>query len=258
MSAQFWTGTPEQYYVMYEEAARAIKALDPKLKVGGPACTGSLREAWVEGFIRYCHDHKVPLDFFSWHSYGGRGDFNPYDHYRTARRIRKALDSNGFAKAENINTEWNAGISRRLFSHTPAGAAFYASTLACFLDGGVGRVFQYCGDRHPGLGLHDVRTGRLQTCAYAFAAWKRLLQAPRRIAAVGGDQRGYNIVAGTDIAGRRVRILISDFQSGHDAFRLSITNLPWEDDTIFTVTRSLLDAKHPRLVVVEKTVAKGR
>jgi len=262
LSAQFWTGTPQQYYVMYEEAARAIKALNPKLKVGGPACTGALREAWIEGFIRYCKskskNKKVPLDFFSWHSYGGRGEFNPYDHTRTARRIRKALDSNGYTKAENINTEWNAGIKHRLFSNTPAGAAFYASTLACFLDGGLSRAFQYCGDRHPGLGLHDIRTGRPVTAAGAFTAWKRLLQTPRRLSATGSDQRGYNIVAGADPAGRRIRILISDFQSGHNAFTLRITNLPWPADTTFTMTRHLLDAKHPRLTAVETTTAKGR
>ena len=134
LAVQFWTGTPEQYYVMYEEAARAIKALNPKLKVGGPACTGSLRKEYVEEFIKYCRDHKVSLDFFSWHSYGGRGKFNPYDFFRAARKVRRALDRYGFTKTENINDEWNAGIGPRNFSDTPRGAAFYASVLVNFLQ----------------------------------------------------------------------------------------------------------------------------
>ncbi len=257
LAAQFWTGTPEQYYVMYEEAARAIKALNPKLKVGGPACTGGLREPYVEGFIRHCRDRNVPLDFFSWHSYGGRGDFNPYKYYTDAMRVRKALDRYGFDKTENINTEWNAGIKDRLFSDTPAGAAFYASTLACMLDAGLAHAFQYCGDRHPGLGLHDLRTGEPKISAHAFAAWKRLLAAPVRIAATGSDQKGYNIVAGKDDRGLRVRILISDFQSGHDAFRLRVRNLPCKEGTSWKVRCLLLDGQH-RLDVVQELDRRGR
>ncbi len=257
LAAQFWTGTPEQYFVFYEEAAKALKAANPKLKVGGPACTGSLRPEYIEGFIAYCDDHDVPLDFFSWHSYGGRGEFNPYQYYRDAMRVRGALDEHGFEQAENINTEWNAGIQHRLFSDTPAGAAFYASTLACMLDAGVDHAFQYCGDRHPGLGLHGMGDGKPKISAYAFEAWKRLLDAPNRVAATGSDQQGYNIVAGKDTDGRHVRILISDFQSGHDAFHLSITNLPWDAQTPCTVKLSLLDEKH-RLEVVDQRRAQGQ
>jgi hypothetical protein len=257
LAAQFWTGTPEQYYALYEEAARAVKAVNPKLKVGGPACTGALRRAYVEDFIRYCRDRNVPLDFFSWHSYGGRGRFNPYQFYENARRVRGALDAAGFGQAENILTEWNAGIQETLFSDTPAGAAFYASTLACLLDAGVDRAFQYCGDQHPGLGLHDLRTGDVKICGYAFTAWKRLMETPDRVAAEGGDAQGYNIVAGRDAEGLRVRVLISNFQSGPDAFRLRAANLPWGEETPFRVRRRLLDGQH-RLEVVEEVSAKGK
>jgi hypothetical protein len=251
LAAQFWTGTPEQYYLLYEEAARAIKAVNPKLKVGGPACTGALREAYVERFIRHCAERGVPLDFFSWHSYGGRDEFNPFQFRRDAERVRRALDAAGFRHAENIVTEWNAGIQQRLFSHTPAGAAFYASTLACLLDAGVDRAFQYCGDRHPGLGLHDVRSGEPIIAAHAFAAWKQLLETPERLAAGGGDERGYNVVAGKSADNRRVQVLISDYQSPDRAFRLRLERLPWSPSTGVTVRRRLLDAEH-RLDLVEE------
>src|SRR5262245_2096522 len=32
----FWIGTPEQYYGLYEKVARALKSVDPAMKVGGP------------------------------------------------------------------------------------------------------------------------------------------------------------------------------------------------------------------------------
>ena len=38
----FWSGTPEQYYRLYEATAKALKAVDPSLQVGGPAMAGSL------------------------------------------------------------------------------------------------------------------------------------------------------------------------------------------------------------------------
>jgi hypothetical protein len=221
--------------------------------VGGPACTGGLREAYVEGFIRYCREHRVPLDFFSWHSYGGRGEFNPRQFYRDAQRIRTALEAQGFTHAENILSEWNAGIQQRLFSSTPRGAAFYASTLVNLLDSGVARAFQYCGDQHPGLGLHERDTAEPKICADAFVAWRRLLETPQRLAATGTDERGYAILAGKSGDDRRVRVLISDFQSNHTGFDLRLRNLPWAAGTPVAFKRWLLDGDGGLRVVEEGT-----
>ncbi len=33
----FWTGTKTEYFELYEQTARAVKKIDPELKVGGPA-----------------------------------------------------------------------------------------------------------------------------------------------------------------------------------------------------------------------------
>jgi len=244
LAEQFWTGTPEQYYMLYEEAARAIREVDPTLKVGGPACTGRLSAEYVEGFLDYCQERNVPLDFFSWHSYGGRDEFNPYRFYQDAVRIRRALDDHGFEKAENCLTEWNAGIHHRLFNHTIQGAAFYASTLVYLLDGGVTYAFQYCGDQHPGLGLHERPNGKRKVCCHAFTAWKSLCETPIRLQVQGSDERGYVAIAGKDNPQRCVRIIISDFQSGHEAFELDVTNLPWGKEDVFEVKRWLLNTEH--------------
>lgn len=244
LSEQFWTGTPEQFYVLYEEASRAIKSLDKDLKVGGPACTGRFARPYVEDFVKMCHARELPLDFFSWHSYGGRDEFNPYQYYEDARGIRKLLDEEGFVRAENILTEWNAGIQKRLFSDTPAGAAYYASTLACLLDAGVNRAFQYCGDLHPGLGLFERESGEPKICAYSFLLWKRLLETPIRCFADGGDDEGYAIVAGKKREGNLVQILISDYQSSAEGFDILIENLPWGENDSFTIQRWMLDKEH--------------
>ena len=65
----FWAGDPKQetYYQLYDAAARALKGVSPRLRVGGPA---TAQAAWVASFIRHCVENHVPLDFVSTHVYG--------------------------------------------------------------------------------------------------------------------------------------------------------------------------------------------
>jgi xylan 1,4-beta-xylosidase len=64
----FWTGEPKEdtYYALYDVAAAALKAVDPRLRVGGPA---TAQAAWVDRFIQHCADNNVPVDFVSTHIY---------------------------------------------------------------------------------------------------------------------------------------------------------------------------------------------
>ncbi len=65
----FWTGRPAQstYFELYDHAARAVKAVSPRLRVGGPA---TAQAAWVDAMIAHATENKVPLDFVSTHVYG--------------------------------------------------------------------------------------------------------------------------------------------------------------------------------------------
>jgi xylan 1,4-beta-xylosidase len=65
----FWAGDPKQqtYFELYEHAARAIKRVSPRLRVGGPA---TAQAAWVDSFIRHNVENNVPMDFVSTHVYG--------------------------------------------------------------------------------------------------------------------------------------------------------------------------------------------
>ncbi|MFZ1916858.1 MAG: cellulase family glycosylhydrolase [Terriglobales bacterium] len=64
----FWAGNPKQatYFEMYDHTARAIKSVDPRLRVGGPA---TAQAAWADAFIRHCAESNVPVDFVSSHVY---------------------------------------------------------------------------------------------------------------------------------------------------------------------------------------------
>ncbi len=65
----FWTGTPAQstYFELYDAAAKAIKTVDRRFRVGGPA---TAQAAWVGAFIKHCHEKNIPVDFVSTHVYG--------------------------------------------------------------------------------------------------------------------------------------------------------------------------------------------
>jgi xylan 1,4-beta-xylosidase len=65
----FWGGDPKQstYFELYDHTVRAIKSIDPHLRVGGPA---TAQAAWADVFIRHCVDSNVPVDFVSTHVYG--------------------------------------------------------------------------------------------------------------------------------------------------------------------------------------------
>lgn len=66
----FFSGSQADYFHLYEITARAIKAVDSKIQVGGPAtATG----CWIEEFIAFCEKKKVPCDFISTHNYPGDG-----------------------------------------------------------------------------------------------------------------------------------------------------------------------------------------
>lgn len=69
----FWThGDEQSYFHLYDVTARAIKAVDPTLPVGGPATAGA---AWIPQFLAHTRAAGSPVDFITTHTYGVRSGF---------------------------------------------------------------------------------------------------------------------------------------------------------------------------------------
>jgi xylan 1,4-beta-xylosidase len=81
----FWGGNPRQstYWTLYDHTARSLKAVDTRLRVGGPA---TAQAAWVAAFIEHCHKEHVPADFTSTHVYG---DDTAQDVFGTTEKISR-------------------------------------------------------------------------------------------------------------------------------------------------------------------------
>jgi len=65
----FWAGAPKDqtYFELYDSAARALKEVSPRLRIGGPA---TAQAAWADRFIQHTVRENVPVDFVSTHVYG--------------------------------------------------------------------------------------------------------------------------------------------------------------------------------------------
>lgn len=210
----FWASTPEQLFQLYEKTVRALKSIDPTLKVGGvgladPTHAGPFRE----GFLDYCAKHKAPLDFYSWHTYA-REDEDPYGSVRLAKAMRSLIDQHGFPKAESILSEWNlswdftAPEEKELRGEH--NAAFIGAVLSYLQDAPLDAAMFYRGDA-AWMGLFDLQ-GKYYKTADTFEAMGEMLDTPQRLAVTGTDTVGFASLAGRSAVGRTVRILISNYE----------------------------------------------
>lgn len=93
--AGFWyKADMEEYFKLYTVSVNAVKAVDERFKVGGPAICGGADEKWMRGFLNFCRETNPPLDFITRHHYTTHFP-KPQGHYGYASLMgtREALDT---------------------------------------------------------------------------------------------------------------------------------------------------------------------
>ena len=210
----FWSGTPEQFYSLYEKTAKALKTVDPSVEVGGDAVAFSLSEGpYREGFLNYCRARKLPLDFYSWHTYADYSA-DPLDATLIARNIRRILDERGFTNTQSILSEYNRSAdftaAMRDELRSADNAAFVADTLIYLEDTKVNRAIFYRGDA-AWMGLFDL-SGKPYKPDYAIRAMGEMQKTPVRLGVTGSDQDGFAVLAGSSRDARTVQVLISNYE----------------------------------------------
>jgi xylan 1,4-beta-xylosidase len=113
----FWAGEPRQesYWELYDHTARAIKSVNQRLRVGGPA---TAQAAWVDAFIKHCAESKIPVDFVSTHVYGndraqdvfGTDENIPRDKMvcRAVSKVHNQIETSSIPNLPLIWSEFNA------------------------------------------------------------------------------------------------------------------------------------------------------
>lgn len=112
----FWNGIPRQksYFELYDHTARALKAVNSRLRVGGPATAAA---AWAGDFLKHAAESHVPVDFVSTHGYAddtvedlfGTQEEIPMDDRvcRAIQKVRNEIRASAFPTLPLFWTEWN-------------------------------------------------------------------------------------------------------------------------------------------------------
>lgn len=149
----FFHGTKSDYFRLYKESANAVKSVDSRLKIGGPATSNFIADGrhdgeildhaksrfyaqseinkqqwkgiWIEEFLRYCERENLPVDFISTHPYptdyaldpesGRSKDAIRYVHSLKddITWLRKQIANSKYPNAEIHLTEWSTSPNSR-------------------------------------------------------------------------------------------------------------------------------------------------
>ncbi len=86
----FFAGTQTDYFKLYEATARAVKKVDPNLRVGGPSTSAC---KWLPEFLAFCEKNDVPCDFVSTHHYPGDAFGNFINFSNVKHMFSAAMDA---------------------------------------------------------------------------------------------------------------------------------------------------------------------
>lgn len=170
--AGFFDGTKSDYFKLYKASAAAVKSVDGRLKVGGPATSNFIADtrydgevydqtksrfyaqdkinkqqwkgSWIADFIDYCEKENLPLDFISTHPYPTDYALDPesgkskdavryvYSLRDDISWIKAQLAKSKYPNAEIHLTEWSTSPNSRDNMHDILPPAAYI--LKCNLD----------------------------------------------------------------------------------------------------------------------------
>lgn len=89
----FWQGgSLADYLQLYGQAARALRRVSRRLRIGGPATAAA---EWLESLLAYVRHEGLPLDFLSTHTYGN-----------LPLSVRPLLERHGLDATQVWWTEW--------------------------------------------------------------------------------------------------------------------------------------------------------
>ena len=153
----FFRGTKGQYFELYRVSVEAVKAVDARLRVGGPATSNFVPDArfdgetedvsvqltaknpedldnfdwkpvWVSDFLAFCEKGGLPVDFVSCHPYptdwalDSHGTNRGFTRNANATKqdlttLRNVVDASAYPDAEIHLTEWSSSSSPRDNTH---------------------------------------------------------------------------------------------------------------------------------------------
>lgn len=194
----FWEKADmQEYFKLFQHSFKAIKEVDSRFRVGGPAVCGGSDEIWIKAFMEFCHDNKIPVDFVTRHHYTSEvpDEVGHYgyielmkaeDGFENLHTTREIIDSFPEYKGLEIHiTEFNTSyIPNAPIHDTNQNAAYIAHQLSRLGDDNESYSYWTFGDIfeergvpftpfHGGFGL--VANGCIpKPTFWSFAFFKKL------------------------------------------------------------------------------------
>lgn len=140
----FWKDADmQEYFRLFERTFAAVKEVDTRFRVGGPAVCGGTDEIWIRAFMEFCSEKKIPVDFVTRHHYtteppvreGHYGYVKlsrPEDGFANLQTTRDIIDSFPEYRGLSIHvTEFNTSYIPNAPVHdTNQNAAYIAHQLS--------------------------------------------------------------------------------------------------------------------------------
>lgn len=140
----FWKDADmKEYFRLFEVTFNAVKGVNERFQVGGPAICGVMDELWIHDFLAFCREKKIQLDFITRHHYttevpkmighyGYTKLIEPRDGFANLQITRDIIDS--FEEYKNLPihiTEFNTSYIPNCPLHdTNQNAAYIAHQLS--------------------------------------------------------------------------------------------------------------------------------
>ena len=140
----FWKDADmEEYFKLFQRTFEAVKGLDSRFRVGGPAICGVQDELWIRSFLEFCRREQITPDFITRHHYNtelpekaghyGYAELNdPEEGFRNLQATRDIVDSFEEYRGLEIHiTEFNTSYIPNCPLHdTNQNAAYIARQLS--------------------------------------------------------------------------------------------------------------------------------
>lgn len=235
----FWEGGLEEYLELWRTTYRAIKSVDPALRVGGPS---SARGEWIGELLDFAEANGCVPDYIISHIYNNDSPFaalSPFDgpqedrastspHFAAGviRGVRKMLDSRGYRGPVHWN-EWGASWRPHAPEReTSNEAAFVVKTMAevsqaadLFAYWNLSDIYDQVGYGaeafHGHYGMLNLQ-GLRKPVWFGFLLLGRL--GKERIEVEGGSEDGLTGAIATRTEGGGCAVAIYDYRPTMDGF----------------------------------------
>ena len=262
--SQMWNGTAEDYYRLYDVAAKHLKAKFPNIKIGGYAAIGFYVAVETEeekkaagdglvrlnyfvdffhGFMKYIKEHKSPIDFFSWHSYSAPGKL-----LKEVRWTCEQLKAYGYGHVETHINEWNppSRVDRDKAIHAADVAAIMLGCQNTDLDMLMIYDARIDGSTYSALFVPSVNMPTCSHAYYTFAAFSKLYKLGTQVG-LKCDTDGVYALAATD--GKKCALMISNISG--EAQELNVEGADLSDARWYVIDDRRLLSWSPELKKIE-------